>query len=151
MSETFRLRQLLDLRRRTEEEKAVALATVEAEQQHSRFALQGLIAQEAAQLASMANAGHGEALDPVSVEATRQYLQHLEDSIERQRQQLAEVSARVEARRAELVEATREKRLIEQMEERHDESVAAAANRRENAQIDEMAAQRHQRLRRMEG
>jgi len=151
MSETFRLRQLLDLRRRAEEEKAIALATVEAEQQHSQFALQQLLSQEAAQLASMAEVGRGQPLDPVNVEATRQYLQHLEDSIVQQRQQLAEVSARVEARRSELVEATREKRLLEQMEERHDESVAAAANRRENARIDELAAQRHQRLRRMEG
>ena len=52
MSDAFRLQQLLDLRRRAEEEKAISLATAEAEHQHLQFALQMLLSQEAAQLAS---------------------------------------------------------------------------------------------------
>ena len=77
MSDAFRLQQLLDLRRRAEEEKAISLATAEAEHQHLQFALQMLLSQEAAQLASMASAGSTGSLDPVNVEATRLYLEHL--------------------------------------------------------------------------
>ncbi|MBT5774102.1 MAG: flagellar export protein FliJ [Dehalococcoidia bacterium] len=146
MSDAFRLQQLLDLRRRAEEEKAISLATAEAEHQHLQFALQMLLPQEAAQLASMASAGSTGSLDPVNVEATRLYLEHLEGSIQRQHEQMAEVSVRVNAQRAELIEATREKRLLERLEERHDETVATEASRLENAQTDEIAAQRHRRL-----
>lgn len=151
MSDVFRLQQLLDLRRRAEEEKAIALATVEAEQQHLQFALQQLLAQEAAQLASMAVARQAGPLDPVNVEATRQYLQHLEALIERQRTQVIEVTTRVEAQRVELLEATREKRLLDRLEERHDETVVAEASRLENARTDEIAALRHRRLHGMGG
>lgn len=150
MSDAFRLQQLLNLRRQTEEQKAITLATVEAEQQHSLSGLQQLLAQEAAQLASMADARRTGALDPVNAEATGLYLQHLEEAIARQREHVAAVTARVEASRSELVEATREKRLLERLEERHDETVAAETSRLENAQTDEVAAQRHRRLHGME-
>lgn len=150
MSDAFRLKQVLNLRRQTEEQQAISLATVEAEQQYSQFALQQLLAQETAQLASMADARRLESLDPTNAEATRLYLHHLEESIERQREQVAEVSARVESSRAELVEATREKRLLERLEDRHDETVAAEVSRAEDARTDEVAAQRYRRLHGME-
>ena len=151
MSDVFRLQQLLNLRRQTEEQQAISLATVEAEQQHSQFALQRLLAQEAVQLASITDARRAGPLDPVNAEATRQYLEHLEALIVRQREQAAEVAARVHAQRAELLEATREKRLLERLEERHDETVTAEASRLENARTDEVAAQRHRRLHGMGG
>lgn len=150
MSEGFRLQQLLNLRRQTEEQKAITLSTVEAEQQLSLSSLQQLLAQETTQLASMADARRTGSLDPVNAEATRLYLEHLEESIERQREQVAAMTVQVDARRAELVEATREKRLLERLEERHDETVAAEASRLEDTQTDEIAAQRYRRLHGME-
>jgi flagellar protein FliJ len=150
MSDTFRLQQLLNLRRQTEEQQAISLATVEAEQQHSQFTLQQLLAQEAAQLALITDSRTSGSLDPANAEATRIYLQHLEESISQQREQVALVTERVESSRAELVEATREKRLLERLEDRHDEAVAAEASRIEDAQTDEIAAQRYRRLHGME-
>jgi len=149
MSDAFRLEQLLNLRRQAEEQHAISLATVEAEQQHSQFALQQLLAQEAAQLASMSEVDT-RPLDLASAEATRLYLQHLEESITQQREQVAVVTDRVETSRAELLEATRAKRLLERLEDRHDEAVAAEASRLEDEETDEIAAQRHRRLHRME-
>jgi flagellar FliJ protein len=147
MSETFRLAQLLDLARRNEEAKAIALSTLDAERRHGEAALAQLQAREAAQLASLAEARAG-GLDPVQAVAARHYLASLERLIEEQRQQLDAVCAQLEEAREALLAATRERRLLERMEERFDDRVAAETSRRERVTADELAGQRFQRLRR---
>ena len=71
-----------------------------------------------------------------------------EEKLKRIEKQLAEVAAmeaRVEASRMELLAVSREKRLLEQLEQRHDESTAISTARRESARADELSGQRHQR------
>lgn len=147
MTETFRLAQLLDLARRNEEAKAIALATLDAERRHGEAALAQLQAREAAQLASLAGARTGD-LDPAHAVTARRYLASLERLIEEQRQRVDAVSALLEEAREALLAATREKRLLERMEERFDDRVAAETSRRERVTADELAGQRFQRLRR---
>ena len=62
--------------------------------------------------------------------------------------QVAAVAARLEASRVELLAIAREKRLLEKLEERHDENVSADEARRVRVRSDELTSQRHQRMQR---
>ena len=147
MTESFRLGQVLNHARLKEEAQATTLSALDAEYRRAATALEQLREQESAQLEALAEATRTGALDPASTEAARHYLARLEQSITEQIAHVAEVEARVEAERAELLAIAREKRLLERLEERHDQTVAADTARRENARSDELSGQRHQRLR----
>ena len=151
MSEEFRLGQVLGHTRLKEEAQAVELSALDAEYRAALAALAALHEQEAAQLEGLAEATRTGALDPAATEAARNYLAHLETSIERQQRLVAAIAERVESSRAELLAIAREKRLLEKLEERHDDEIAAATARRERAASDELSAQRHQRLQRQRG
>jgi flagellar FliJ protein len=148
MTQPFRLGQVLDHARMKEDAQAVQLSTLDAECRRSRHALDQLREQEAAQLSALAEATRAGALDPAATEAARHYLARLEQAIAEQIAHVAAVEARVEESRQELLAIAREKRLLERLEERHDETVAADAARRENARTDELSTQRHLRQQR---
>jgi len=145
MSKSFRLGQVLDHARVREEAQAAALAALDAECRRSRAALQQLRDQESAQLAALSATVRRGAFDPAATEASQHYLARLERAIGEQRTHLAEAEARREASRADLLAIAREKRLLERLEERHDESAAAESARRESTRSDELSGQRHQR------
>ena len=138
MSESFRLGQVLNHARLKEEAQATQLSTLDAEYRRATTALEQLREQEASQLSALAAATRTGALDPAATEAARHYLARLETAISEQLELVAAVEARVEASRAELLAVAREKRLLERLEERHDESVAADTARRENDRSDEL-------------
>jgi flagellar export protein FliJ len=146
MSDSFRLGQVLDHARLKEEARAIELSALDAEYHRAAAALEQLRDQEAAQLRALAETSRrGGAFDPAAIEAARHYLAHLEASIEKQLAEVAAMEARVEASRMELLAVSREKRLLEQLEQRHDESTAMSTARRESARSDELSGQRHQR------
>lgn len=148
MSEPFRLHQVLDHARLKQEAQATALSTLDAEHRRSVSALQRLREREASQLAALADATGGGALDPTTTEAARHYLARLEGEINEQLTHIAAVAARLETSRAELLAIAREKRLLEKLEERHDEGVNADEARRDRIHSDELTGQRHQRMQR---
>lgn len=146
MSKPFRLNQVLDHTRLKEEAQAAALSALDAEHRRSSSALQQLREREASQLAALAAETRTGALDPATREAAQQYVTRLEAAINEQLALVAAVAARVEASRTELQAIAREKRLLEQLEERHDRAATTEEARREGAQSDELAGQRHQRM-----
>ena len=148
MTKQFRLHQVLDHTRLKEDAQAVELAGLDAERRRSESTLHQLREQEAAQLAALVASTRTGALDPATTEASRHYLARLETSIEKRLELCAAVTARMEASRAELLAVAREKRLLERLEERHDEDVGATAARRERVEADELSGQRHQRMQR---
>lgn len=146
MTGSFRLGQVLGHARLKEEAQAAQLSTLDAEYRRAVATLMQLREQESSQLVALADATRSGALDPAATEAARHYLAHLEASIDEQVAVVAAVEARVEESRAGLLAIAREKRLLEKLEERHDEGVAADTARRENEQSDELSGQRHQRM-----
>ena len=148
MSEPFRLNQVLGHARLKEEAQAAELSALDAEHRRSTSMLKRLREQEAAQLAALADATRAGAFDPATTETARRYLARLEDLITEQLGQVAAVAARLEASRVELLAIAREKRLLEKLEERHDENVSADEARRERVRSDELTSQRHQRMQR---
>lgn len=146
MSQPFRLGQVLGHARLKEEAQVAQLSTVDAEYRRAVAVLMQLREQESSQLNALADATRSGSVDPAITEAARHYLAHLESSIDEQVALVAAVEARVEESRAELLAVAREKRLLEKLEERHDEDVAADTARRENASADELTGQRHQRM-----
>lgn len=146
MTQAFRLGQVLGHARLKEEAQAAQLSTLDAEYRRAVAVLMQLREQESSQLAALADATRSGALDPSVTEAARHYLAHLESSIDEQVALVATVEARVEESRAGLLAVAREKRLLEKLEERHDEGVAADTARRESASSDELSGQRHQRM-----
>jgi len=148
MSESFRLGQVLGHARLKEEAKAAELATVEAEYRRAALALGQLQEQETSQLAALAEATRVGALDPAATEASRHYLARLEQQVTEQLAQVAALEVRVEDHRIALLDVAREKRLLERLEERHNEDQAADSARRESTRSDELSGQRHQRMQR---
>ena len=147
MSETFRLNQVLDHARLKEEAQATELSGLDAEHRRSQSALDQLREKRASQLAALAATNRPGKFDRHAIEVASHYLERLEDSITEQVTHVVAVAARVEESRVALLAIAREKRLLERLEERHDETVAADQMRRENTRSDELSGQRFQRMR----
>ncbi len=84
MAGKFRLQQVLDLKRRQEEEKTLELATLTAEQRRCELALRELREKEEEQLQALQDVARSRAIDPSRLDAALTYLDALEDSIARQ-------------------------------------------------------------------
>ncbi len=147
MTQQFRLNQVLDHARLKEEAQATELSTLDAEHRRALEALQQLREQEASQLAALSDASNAGSFDPAVIEASRHYLARLESSISEQLAHVSAMATAVEASRTALLALSREKRLLERLEEQHDDGVAADTLRRENAHADELNGQRFQRAR----
>lgn len=148
MTEQFRLNQVLDHARVKEEAQATELSTLDAQHRQALEALQQLRDQEASQIAALSDASKTGAFDPAVIEASRHYLARLERSISEQLVQVSTLATALEASRLALLALSREKHLLERLEERHDDGVAADTARRESAHADELSGQRFQRAQR---
>lgn len=141
----FPLQAVLDLRERAEQACQRALAEVEAERRVLEARLEGF------QLAIVACKGHlrdtlgagaGHAVNPGSARMQMNASLHLRAQAQEVVLQLAGVHRRLEKARAALREASREKRAIELLRERREAAWRESLNRREAAELDEIAVMR---------
>jgi flagellar export protein FliJ len=139
----FRLQQVLEHKRRQEEAKTLELATLSAEQRRSHDDLRGLRDKEEAQLHALQESARAGAIDPRRLDSALGYLDSIEASIARQSELVSELAERVLEGRGELIAILKEKQLLEKLEQQHAADQRGVANRRENGQFDEIAAQRY--------
>ena len=147
MSGKFRLQQVLDHKRRQEEEKTLELATLTAEQRRSEDTLRILREKEEAQLIALQQVARAGAIDPTHLDAALGYLDAIEGSISKQTELVALIEGRVLESRDALIEILKEKQLLEKLEQQHAAEQQAAETHRENGRLDDIAAQRYIRRR----
>jgi flagellar FliJ protein len=138
----FRLGQVLELKRRVEDQKQLALRTLLAEEQALQAMLQRLHAQIEGHVASMAAPKRG-AVDAAELEDGTLYLEHLEALAEQRRADLEERAQRVAACRAELVTALQERRALEMLQARQDAEARQEAARLEARAVDDIVSARY--------
>ena len=144
MAGTFRLQQVLEHKRGQEEAKTLELATLAAEHRRTQDDLRALREKQVAQLRALQGAKAG-AIDPSGLEAALGYLDAIEGWIVRQTELVTAIEDRVLGCRGELIAILKEKQLLEKLEHQHATEQRGAETRRENGQIDEIAAQRFAR------
>jgi flagellar export protein FliJ len=142
MAATFRLQQVLDHKRRQEEEKTLELATLTAEHHRSETELRQLREKEEAQLQALQDVARARAIDPSRLDAALSYLDALEGSISRQVELVQSIEERVLESRGGLVEILKEKQLLEKLEQQQAAEARGVERRHEGNQLDEIAAQR---------
>ena len=142
MAGKFRLQQVLDHKRRQEEEKTLELATLTAEQHRSESELRALRDKEEAQLQALQDIARVGAIDPSRLDSALWYLDSIEGSISRQLELVASLEEKVLESRDALISILKEKQLLEKLEERQASAAREVEPRREGNQLDEIAAQR---------
>jgi flagellar export protein FliJ len=142
MAGKFRLQQVLDHKRRQEEEKTLELATLTAEQRRSESELRQLRDKEEAQLQALQDIARVGAIDPSRLDSALWYLDAIEGSISRQLELVASLEEKVLESRDALIAILKEKQLLEKLEERQASAAREVEQRLEGNQLDEIAAQR---------
>lgn len=139
----FRLVQVLEHKRRLEDQKQLELRALLAEEQALRAALLDLHTQIEAHVSSMALRSHAAAVDAAELEGGELYLEHLEALVEQRRAELEESAQRVAACRAELVTALQERRALEMLQARQEAEARREADRREAREVDDIVSARY--------
>lgn len=135
----FRLEQVLDYRKRLEEEAMQALA----EAVMRRDALQERIeAIQKEQIRQQVHLFHAENLLPAERWLLQNYLEALRVDLETTREQLVPAEEEVDRCRVELVEKSQERSLLDKLKEKQAEKHAALERQREQREFDETATLR---------
>lgn len=143
----FPLQTALDLRRRGEEAALQRLAQSRAAAAGIRRSLQQTQAHFDRLAAAVRDRRSGAALSVGALEHTGRCLSELRGTIARLRQSLAEADRECELRQAEAVAAAQARRTLERLCERQHAEFHRVRGRREQRDLDEIAIQRHRRLR----
>lgn len=139
----FRLGQVLELKRRIEDQKQLELRALLAEEQARQADVQQTQARIEAHVTSMAVRAGADAIDPVDLEGGERYLEHLEALLEQRRLDLDTSAQRVAACRAELVIALQERRALEMLQARQEAEARREAGRREAREVDDIVSARY--------
>jgi flagellar FliJ protein len=134
----FRLGQVLEHKRRLEEQRQLELQQLVAAQEQAARELQELHACLDAQLTTVSDREHNGSVDAAELEVASRYAAHLEQRIQEQGALLDERSAEVAAGRTALVQALQERRSLELLQERQDAAARIEASRREERAVDEL-------------
>lgn len=139
----FRLGQVLELKRRLEDQKQLELRALLAEEQAVRAVIQHLRAQIDAHVTSMGDRARGGVVHASDLEDGVRYLDRLETLVEDRRADLADSAARVAVCRAELVTALQERRALEMLQARQEAEARREADRREAREVDDLVSARY--------
>jgi flagellar protein FliJ len=139
----FRLGQVLELKRRLEDEKQLELRALLAEEHAIRAAIQDLRQQIEVHVAAMGERARGGAVDAADLEAGVLFLERLEATVEERHADLEASAERVAACRAELVTALQERRALEMLQARQEAEARREADRREAREVDDLVAARY--------
>lgn len=150
MEERFRLQPVLNYRQKQEEARQQELARLKTLYQQQSERLQALEVEKRQQIARLAQA---QQTDPVDLETLLQvqaFLEWLDTRLAQERAALAALADQVEQKRRQVVAAMQDRKILEQLAERHARAYRAWLNQREARQADEVATIRAHR-RRQEG
>jgi flagellar protein FliJ len=142
----FALQPLLDERRRVEDERRASFARARRARDESTGELDRLVdvsRSGAAALFSEAMAGTTARLRIYDA-----HLRHLAVAIESQRRRSGDCAAELERAATDLLHASRERRVIERLEERRRSEFEREEARRDELELDEANARAHERLQR---
>ncbi len=143
----FQLQAVLDQRENEEGVKQRAVAVLERERMRLEQSIRDArdrLAHETEELRALLGAGGA----PVRLDSARAQASaglRLHGEAQRHVLTLAGVHRRLEAARAELLEASKRRKAVQLLRDRRYEEWRIAQNRRENAEIDELAVMRHAR------
>ncbi len=150
MEERFRLQPVLNYRQKQEEARQQELARLKTLYQQQSERLQALEVEKRQQIARLVQA---QQTDPVDLETLLQvqaFLEWLDARLAQERAALAALADQVEQKRRQVVAAMQDRKILEQLAERHARAYRAWLNQREARQSDEVATIRAHR-RRQEG
>lgn len=139
----FGLQPLLELRARVEEEKQRDFAARRRALDASRHEIDRLV--KARQRCTKELAESARARSPVDLRLRDAHLRYLERAIGAQRGRTVELSGECDRSREELIAASRERRVIEKLKERQRRLFEAEEARREELELDDGNARRHER------
>lgn len=138
----FRLGQVLEHKRRLEEQRQLELQALVAAEERLQAQLADLRARLDAQLAEVAARVRGGAVNALELEAASLYVSRLESLLDEQRARVAEGAAQVEVGRDALVLALQERRALELLQERQNSAARLESSRREERAVDDVNAAR---------
>jgi flagellar protein FliJ len=138
----FRLGQVLDHKRRLEEQRELELQRLVAAEAQLRGELEDLHVRLDSQLGDVAERARAGVVDAAELEAASRYVNRLEGLMEQQRALLADSAAGVAVSRDALVLALQERRALELLQERQDSAARRESNRREERAVDDLNAAR---------
>lgn len=137
MKRAFRLETVLRYRRQMEEvvrqEFLEARRDLEAEERHL-MGLETLKHRTRKALSRLRN----QAVDPEAFALHQQHFQWVEEAVQEQRRRVMEKIRAFQERRARLLEATRERKVLEQLQQRHQSQWWIWWRRRERRMLDEV-------------
>jgi flagellar protein FliJ len=139
----FGLQPLLDLRARVEEEKQRDFAACRRALDASRHEVERLA--KARQRCTKELAESARARSAVDLRLRDAHLRYLERAVDAQRRRAVELQADCERSRQELMAASRERRVIEKLKERQRILFEAEEARREELELEDANARRHER------
>jgi flagellar export protein FliJ len=141
----FRLEQVLDLRRRAEEQQQLALHARIEEEARLRAELDDLVARREARIASLTAQRRRGPVDPKMLEATLNYVESVEIAIQQQNAEITAAQGRVEGQREALVAAMRDRQALEQLRDQHNAAAHRETDRREAKEVDDIVSARFAR------
>ncbi len=145
MIREFTLQPALAHKKKIEEVRQMELAEAELAYEHGRRVLNLLSDLERLGCEELErHQGQGQ-LDIGSINIYLQELQALQKKIDEQTHLLGSLNATVQQRREILVEATKEKKALEKLREKHDKEVTQALGRAENKLMEEIATSQFHR------
>jgi flagellar FliJ protein len=142
----FKFESLLTLRKRAEEQKQQALAGLLRQKQ----VIEGELADDQQSIRGDKHQMQGALLGHVDVARIRQHAAHVHQSAVRAQQKavaLLQLSKNIDTARADLAEAVKQRKAIEKLREKQHAAWQAEQDRREAAQLDELAVQGYERQR----
>lgn len=139
----FRLSQVLQHKRRLEDQKQLELRVLLAEEHGLRAAVQDLRSQIETHVSGLAGEVRSKLVDAAELESAARYLEQLGTLLEQRRMEIEESAVRVAACRAQLVTALQERRALEMLQVRQEAEVRREADRREAREMDDLVSARH--------
>ncbi len=134
----FRLGQVLEHKRRVEEQRQVELQRALTEQERLTLELQDLQHRLDAQIGDYSHRSRLGAVNAAELEAASRYAARLQSLINQQRALLDETRAEVIERRSDLMLALQERRSLEKLQERQAAAARIEEQRREERVVDDL-------------
>jgi flagellar FliJ protein len=138
----FRLQRVLDLREQHEKDRARSLGEAQSDEQRQRERLE----EAASRLESAAASVRGKAaVEPVPAGTLRNLglaVEAAQENVNRAEDRHREAQANVEEERARFHEARKDRRVVERLRERREETWTEEATRADQKEIDQIAARR---------
>ena len=134
----FRLGQVLEHKRRIEEQRQLELQRVVAEQERLSAELRSLQHQLESQIANPSQGWQRAPVNAGKLEAASRYATRLQSLIDQQHALLDEATREVVERRSALMLALQERRSLELLQERQEAAARMEEQRREERVVDEL-------------